>query len=292
MNIFIAMSTIIQQLHTAIQAKKDDIVEYIVVKNGISENPIKIMNDPIVRDYIMVCNNVNTVKHALKGSPVENTIKVTVKQCSVGNTEVVKLLLNFVFVGTQIRCMDHHYQNELFFRTACENGHLETAQTIAKIATLDIHILDNDAFRQACANNHLNVSRWIYYKCPETISIRTLTECYIIAKQRNNKDIIEWLLTLYKPVVTNVYEIFNMETQAIENNISQPNIIIPRRKVLNKNNANKNIVVRITKFCRPPKNRREYILYSIIEILIFILILMIIVVSCLVSSIILYYIFG
>jgi hypothetical protein len=65
MNIFIAMSTIIQQLHTAIQAKRDDLVEHLLIKNHKSENPIKIMEDPIARDYIMVCNNVNAVKHAL-----------------------------------------------------------------------------------------------------------------------------------------------------------------------------------------------------------------------------------
>jgi hypothetical protein len=203
--------------------------------------------------------------------------------------------------------VDHHYQDELFFRTACENGHLETAQMIVTISKPNIHVLDNDAFRKACANNHIDVSRWLYNICPQKFDFTTLTECYNTAKQNNNKDIIEWLLTIYKPVVTNVYEIFNMDILAIDNNISPPNIIIPggrdinisppniiipRRRDINKRNANKNIVVRITKFFRPPENRREYILYTIIGTLIFILILMIIIAICSGSLIILYHIFG
>jgi hypothetical protein len=227
MNIFIAMSTIIQQLHTAIQAKRDNLVEYIITQINKTENPVFILDDPIIKEYISVCNNYNTINMVLaKNSTMETKIEILTKQCSVGNSEVVNEL-------TRDNYIDVHYQNELFFRTACKNGHLETARMLTYRGT-NIHALDNDAFRQACKHNHPRVAQWLYTICQKKYDLATLTECYNIAKQNNSEYIVDWLLSIYKPVEISVYDKFNMDILAIENNISPPNII-SRQKIIRTN---------------------------------------------------------
>ncbi len=226
MIIFSAMSTIIQQLHTAIKAGRHDVVEFIMVQNAGDEISVDVLQDEIVMDYISVCSNINTILHVKKMS-LESYIKIMVKQCSVGNTDVVKSLLSIICSPTKIKSIDPHYQNELFFRTACKNGHIETACLIAYIHNTDIYAQDNDALQQACKHNHLKVAQWLYNKCPQKISFNTLTKCYNIAKQNNNTDIIDWLLTIHEPktIKISAYDLANMEKLAVDNDISPPEII-------------------------------------------------------------------
>jgi hypothetical protein len=98
---------------------------------------------------------------------------------------------------------------------------------IADIPGTDIRALNNDALWRACNYNHLKVAEWLYNKCPEKISFNTLTKCYNIAKQNNNTDIIDWLLTINEPktIKINAYDLANMEKLADNNNISTPEII-------------------------------------------------------------------
>jgi hypothetical protein len=177
--------------------------------------------------YISVCSNSNTVSHAVKKSNQAMLIKIMIGQCSVGNTNVIRLLLCLIYSSTELKCIDPHYQNELFFRIACENGYLETAQMIANYSYTDICAVNNDALQQACKHNHLKVAKWLYNKCLQKISLKTLTRCYNIAKQKNNTDIIKWLLTIHEPktIKINAYDFTNMEELAVDNGISPPEII-------------------------------------------------------------------
>jgi ankyrin repeat protein len=117
-------------------------------------------------------------------------IRVAMKQCSVDDTDVAKML-SFI--------IDIHYENELFFRTVCEYGYMDTAKMLLENAKtpIDISALDYDALRQSCNNNHINLAKWLYNLCSERISLETMTDIYNNAKKNSNTDLTEWLLSIH-----------------------------------------------------------------------------------------------
>jgi hypothetical protein len=109
MIIFSTMSTIIQQLHTAIKAGRHDVVEFIVVQNASAKKPVDVLHDEIVVDYISVCNNIDTVWYAVEKGAWTMKEKIITRQGSVGNTDVVRILLSLDDLSTTFKWIDSRY---------------------------------------------------------------------------------------------------------------------------------------------------------------------------------------
>jgi hypothetical protein len=214
------MTNIIRKLKSAIRDNRDDVVEFIISQDNSDQQPINIARNGYILDYVSKCSNNNIVQNAVNTCLQIDKIApfivrhIMMTQCSIGNTDVVKMLLSVV---------DHHYDNELFFRTACKYGHIDTAKALFDKAEIpvDVSALNYDAFRQSCNNNHINLAKWLYNLCSETISLETMTDIYNDSKRKNNKKISEWLLSVHKqlPIRINPYDSVNIG-RLIANNSS------------------------------------------------------------------------
>jgi hypothetical protein len=87
------------------------------------------------------------------------------------------------------------------FRGACENGHLELAQSLYETKpTIDISAENEWVFRWACLKGHLDVAQWLY-KIKPTIDISAKNEwAFGWACGNGYLDVAQWLYTI-KPTI-------------------------------------------------------------------------------------------
>jgi hypothetical protein len=217
------MIDIIQQLHKAILAGKHDVIEFIIKTDYDNQRHVEIVTDERIMEYIYSCENVVTVNYVAKLCLFKKLEKerildnIMMNQCIAGNTDVVKKLLTILYVKRKTNIIDRHHNNEIYFRTACEYGHLALVKLLMakKSSPVQINILNNDAFRKACINNHVDVAKWLYFNSPEKIPIEMLTDIYNISNDKNNTEIIEWLNTIHIPKIVkiNAYDIHNIKAK-------------------------------------------------------------------------------
>ena len=64
--------------------------------------------------------------------------------------------------------IDLNYQNGLYFRIACENGHLNLAKYLfSKNKRIKVNMYLDYPFRMACINNHISVALWLKSYVPK-----------------------------------------------------------------------------------------------------------------------------
>lgn len=103
------------------------------------------------------CNNVEIAKwlHFLGNVNIHDRDELLFRDaCRNGHIQIVKLLYS---LGANI-----HEHNDHAFRSACANGHLEVAQLLYSLGFVDISYDREDAFRWACHNGHLDIIVWLY----------------------------------------------------------------------------------------------------------------------------------
>ena len=77
-----------------------------------------------------------------------------IEACSKGNLDEVRALVE--------QGVDIHYWNDIAFRWASENGHLEIVKYLYDVGGVDIHVHNDLAFQWASQHGHLEVVKYLY----------------------------------------------------------------------------------------------------------------------------------
>lgn len=91
--------------------------------------------------------------------------------------------------------IDIHAENELAFRYACNNGHLDIIKWIYSLSEIDIHADNDHAFECACGNGYLGIAQWLYSL--GNVDIHTHDEVsFKRACMDGHLDVAQWLYSL------------------------------------------------------------------------------------------------
>lgn len=58
--------------------------------------------------------------------------------------------------------IDIHADDELAFRTSCENGSFVIAKWLYSLGDIDVRAKNGYAFARSCAKGHIEIAKWIH----------------------------------------------------------------------------------------------------------------------------------
>jgi hypothetical protein len=127
-------------------------------------------------------------------NPIQQKQNLFTYACKKGVLELAQRLVHFP--------IDIHAYDEVAFRSACFNNHLELAQwlTLTCCSPINIHVYDESVFRCACYNGHLEVAKWLVdytNSIHSPIDIHALDEyAFRYACKKGHLEVVQWLVSL------------------------------------------------------------------------------------------------
>jgi hypothetical protein len=112
--------------------------------------------------------------------------------CFYGSINILKWLIS-------INKINIHLQDELLFRSACENGDFIVAECLWNMSnkSINLHAVNEWAFRWACRNGNLKIAKWLWTISNYTINIYAMHEyAFHWAFENDHQDVCEWLCTI------------------------------------------------------------------------------------------------